>query len=484
MTKIHKSVLRSSIVMLSLLAAIVLSSGVAQAQKCIAQGMEMPPTVRAEGITETVGSIDVKCEYTEDGDLTFGTAPGTFKLSIALNTNITNPINDERVIAAAVDVDDATGLTYTPSDEGGLGGAVEGDFAANKLSADGNTIEWTLTKSDVGLTSMGNQFQTTISGIHANASRVNGGEITAVVSVDGTAVNSVPFKLADVMSGLEVKVDSAAGLQCDDESKTATITIKETFDASITDADGFLLLFRDIPEGVTVIVPLAIDAPMNMVDVAPMAAFGLDLDTMGRVSGVTAIEDDTDNYTVDRSPAGTGAVTYMVRDDTTSAMLDDEWANVVVTFEWEEGSVVDTGNVDVSFSPVSTVGGDTFSEPPSTLTPRFVATNNPVTIISVTSCETSLLFPYVTGLAGYSTGIAITNTSGQDGSCTAKFFGDDAPEDMESPEIAKERQWVFLTATEFQGYLTVDCNFKDGKGFAFVSNPWQSVAHGYLAQEE
>ena len=262
MTKIRKSVLRSSIVMLSLLAAIVLSSGVAQAQKCIAQGMEMPPTVRAEGITETVGSIDVKCEFTAEGDLTFGTAPGTFKLSIALNTNITNPIDDARVIVATGD----NALMYTPSSEGQLGGAVAGDFDASKLSEDGTTIEWTLTKADVGLNSEGNQFETKIGAIQANASRVNGGEITAVVSVDGTALNSVPFKLADVMSGLEVKVDSAAGLQCDDETKTATITIKETFDASITDADSFLLLFRDIPEGVTVMVPAAIAAPMNMVD--------------------------------------------------------------------------------------------------------------------------------------------------------------------------------------------------------------------------
>ena len=323
----------------------------------------------------------------------------------------------------------------------------------------------------------GHQFQTRIGGIHANASRVNGGEITAVVSVDGTALNSVPFKLADVMSGLKVKVDSAAGLQCGAESKTATITIQETFDASITDADSFLLLFSDIPAGVTVIVPDSISAVAD-----DDASFGLMLDTMGRVSGVSAIEDDDDNFTVDRSPAGTGSVTYMVVEMTTDPMTDDEWVNVEVTFEWEEGTVVDTGYVDVSFSPTSTVGGDTFSEAPSTDTPRFVASNDPVTIISVTSCETSLLFPFVTGKAGYSTGIAITNTSEQDGSCTAKFFGDNAPEDMEE-EIDKERQWVFLMATtEFQGYLTADCDFKDGKGFAFVSNPELSVAHGYIAQ--
>ena len=60
MTKIHKSVLRSSIVMLSLFALTVAGSGVAQAQRCKAYE-RMPNVVRAEGITETVGGIELRC---------------------------------------------------------------------------------------------------------------------------------------------------------------------------------------------------------------------------------------------------------------------------------------------------------------------------------------------------------------------------------------------------------------------------------------
>ena len=55
MAKIRKAVFRSGIVMLSLLAAIVLSSSVAYAQECDATQLN-PPTVRAEGITEVVGN--------------------------------------------------------------------------------------------------------------------------------------------------------------------------------------------------------------------------------------------------------------------------------------------------------------------------------------------------------------------------------------------------------------------------------------------
>ena len=58
MKKIHKSVLRSSLVMLSLLALTVAGSSVAQAQECIARGKSV--MVRAEGITEAVGTIDLR----------------------------------------------------------------------------------------------------------------------------------------------------------------------------------------------------------------------------------------------------------------------------------------------------------------------------------------------------------------------------------------------------------------------------------------
>ena len=64
MAKIRKSVFRSGIVMLSLLAAIVLSSSVAYAQDCRARASGAN-TVRAEGMTEAVGGIELSCRATE-----------------------------------------------------------------------------------------------------------------------------------------------------------------------------------------------------------------------------------------------------------------------------------------------------------------------------------------------------------------------------------------------------------------------------------
>ena len=57
MKKTHKAVLRSSLVMLCLLALAVVSSGVAQAQSCFARRASgSPNAVRAEGMTELLGA--------------------------------------------------------------------------------------------------------------------------------------------------------------------------------------------------------------------------------------------------------------------------------------------------------------------------------------------------------------------------------------------------------------------------------------------
>ena len=109
----------------------------------------------------------------------------------------------------------------------------------------------------------------TIAGIKANASTVGDGEdVTAVVSVGGGVVHSGSLKLADVTTGLKVKVEGADVLQCeadDTEGGTATITIQEAgFASSIVDTNEFVVSFIGIPEGVTVRVPKMVAAKQTL----------------------------------------------------------------------------------------------------------------------------------------------------------------------------------------------------------------------------
>ena len=469
--------------MLSLFAAAVAGSGVAQAQECIARGKSVK--ARAEGITEAVGTIELRC--TEPTGFGFG-SPAELEVTVELNTRITSVIDDDRVVAG-LSYTDLSGTGVTDTDFSGGDGAV--------LSEDGTTITWKITSADVNLgTSGADGFQVTIGGIKANASTVGGGEdITANVLVGGTAVNSAPLKVADVTTGLQVKADAAELLRCaDTDDATATIKIQEGFANAITDTNEFVVAFIGIPEGVKVmvpdIVPLAADDPDTTAD-EKATSFSLDLMDEGRTSGVGKIEDNMGE--VELSATGAGEVVYNLAD--TASTLDDERVELPVTFAWEsedDPPAIGRGRVTVSFHPVSGVGGDTFEVGGAPL-PRFVKSAKTAAIIEVGACTTTLLFPYVLHQTGFDTGISISNTSSESGSCAINYHGAGGPDHHESRLIAGGGQWIFtlsstVDTTGFQGYLVAVCDFRKAYGFALILNGFgggdSTLAQGYLAVKD
>ena len=521
--KTYKALLKSSLVMLVLFA--VAGSGVAQAQECIARA-KSSNEVRASGITEVVGDIELRCRVGSSGGFGFGSADEV-TIAVELSTNITSEIDADREVTIAATVTTATDataalgygvagivLTAVELDADGdsttialedivAGDPVDADtiFMEGELSEDGTMIEWEdIASSALNLSSTSNEgFNLVISGIRANASTVGAGnDITATVLVDGAAVNNVPVKVADVETALEIKLDALTGLQCesrDDDAKAVTITIKESedFENAImaradadSPGDSLIVTFLYIPDGVKVTVPMGYDVPdttentpeRTMAD----SAFGLEIRT-GRTSGA-----DEDGV-VDLSAAGAGQVIYDVVMATTSDMIEEEWATLDVMFEWEsEGDMPALGAADVavSFHPLSNALGDTFDD--GAKVPRFVESSDPVMVLEIEDCATTLLFPFVTNQQGFETGLAITNTSKEDGSCTIEYSGSDAPAKASTGPVEGGEQWITglsAIAPKFQGYITADCGFRDAYGFAFVSNGYPAgpptAAHGYLA---
>ena len=421
--------------------------------------------------------------------------PTNVLISIELNTQVTNQITvADRIIDPDSTDDGASPLTYAgPGTDGvpTLGTAADYTGADKEvLSEDGTTITWEIASSLLGFIAAGETV--TIAGILANTSMLgDGGEVSAVVRVNGAAVHSGSLKLADVKTGLDIDVTAASGVQCaSTDTETAMITIKEAILGGISandaaepaDDDSLVVDFLNIPEGVTVTVPNTVDLPTEAAEIP--IAFALELVT-GRTLGVTPNEDDDSKSDVQLSANGSGSATYLVTavDDE----LDGEWVTLEVDFKWTAGNVIDMGEVDVSLSPVSTRTDANFDDE-NVPTPRFVATNNPLTVISVTPCETTLLFPYVTNRSGFDTGMAITNISEQDGICTIEYSGSvvagssDAPDDLTSDPVKSGEQWIALlsdTVPNFEGYITASCEFQGGYGFAFLTDG--TVAHGYLA---
>ena len=491
MTKNYKAVLKSSLIMLSLLALAVVSSGVAQAQQCFARRASgSVNAVRAEGMTELLRGIELLCNG--GGGAGFG-APDMIDISIELNTAITNDTDTD---------DEIQGLTYMfPNPQAERLGA-EADYKGKDrevLSDDGTAIMWKVDSTALGISMRDDMAKTvTIGGIMADASAVgNGEDITATVTVSGVEASGSPVKLADVTTGLDIAVTAASGLQCEAGEAKATIMFTEGFNSAIravADDDGttdvdesdessvLVLNFRGIPDGVTVMASLMGTGEAmkdDMTDLAPLML----------VTGETEGADD--EGVVSLSSAGAGEVMYTfdtgvydptpaeAGDDEMTPQVDDgtkEWNNVEITFTWEAGEPpLDMGTVTVSYDPVSSDTDDI---------PRYVAgpTND---VIGIEDCTTELLFPYVTNQKGYNTGLVLTNASDGKGYCTIGYSGPDAPDDMMTPEpVEGGAQWVDLLsniAAGFQGYITASCEFRNAHGFAFITDADADLAQGYLA---
>ena len=496
MKEIQKPVRRSSLVILSLFAAAVAGSGVAQAQQCFARRASgSPNAVRAEGMTELLGGIELLCT---GGAGTGFTPPETIEISIELNTAITNETNDDDMVQ---------GLTYTfPGGGADLG--AEADYEGEDrevLSDDGMAITWEIASSDLGIAQRSDDGGTvTIGGIMADASAVgNGEDITATVTVSGVAASGSPVKLADVTTGLDITVTAASGLQCEAPSApnmaVATIKFVEGFnsairavadDAQTADVDEsarnsvLVLNFRGIPDGVTVMASLMGTGEAledDMTDLAPLMlktgeTEGADDDGMvGLSSGAGHVIYNFDTSSYDHDDDGNTDVIPQVNDGT------KEWNEVEITFTWGAGAPpIGSGSVTVSYHPVT----DDMDK-----RPRFVAGPTNM-VVTINACATTLLFPFVFHQSGFDTGIAISNTSPESGSCTINYHGAGGPDPHESPLIAGGGQLIFtlsstVDTTGFRGYLVAVCDFRKAYGFAIMLDGFgeidSTLAMGYLA---
>jgi hypothetical protein len=176
-------------------------------------------------------------------------------------------------------------------------------------------------------------------------------------------------------------------------------------------------------------------------------------------------------------------------------------------------SGIGTGTINGSLAPVSAVKVMDASAP----IPRFVDTSTSSNFVSVSACQTNLLFPFVINQAGYNTGLAIVNTSqdtlssnnAQGGVCTINYHGTREggaalPAATATTNPIAAGQMLSFTVMDgvgsitngtsaalpgglppapgFLGYIIARCDFRFGHGFAFVSDVGvNKVAMGYLA---
>jgi hypothetical protein len=478
--------MRKVAVLLALLAAASIGSGVAQAQvtgllTCAATAV--PPVVRAEGIAELVGDVVLVCQGT---NAPVAPAPSfVVNVSISLNVNVTNNIN----FGAGSNVTDAVLIVNenncaAPSN---IGSTFEPFCGATSpfvqvpqfgvLAAD-NRLEWNQVSfpyPGADVDGAGPSIEifpliTTmrISSVRANASQLGvpnaatfpSTQITAFLSITGPttiAVTNNVLNVAVPILGLITSGSTAiTGLQCIDTEATASISLKEGFATAFktqgvptfqpgntqwesgyyapgsnngggaSQGTRFLIRFYNIPQGVSIEVP-------KVVDNGTLAVNG-DALRIEWVSGADSngaggtLPHASDSLSIGLS-GGFGSVTYEVIDDNPFLI---ETISVPITVTWEADTsndlpAVGSGQVSASFAPLSTIVKASGPAPE----PRFLEnTATPRTFITIARCTTTLLFPFVTNQAGFDTGMAISNTSAdwlgtdpQTGACTIHYHG-------------------------------------------------------------
>ena len=197
---------------------------------------------------------------------------------------------------------------------------------------------------------------------------------------------------------------------------------------------------------------------------------------------------------------GTGQAVWEVIDTDTTAfeLVKPRVVIAYVSNTTANLPALGTSSVNGNYAPVSTSPTASTSAP----LPRFVDTATNRLMLTINSCRTNILFPFVSNQGGFDTGLAIANTSKdpgpwvalQTGACTVNFYGTVGTSKVclsyPSPSITGGEHFVWSLSTGgavqatagFQGYVIAQCQFQYGHGFAFISDLGaQRLAMGYLA---
>jgi len=489
--------------------------------------------MRAEGLTELGGDIVLNCTGAGVG----GRAN--------FNVFVGNTVFTSRIVG---DVSEALLMIDEPGSPLSVDNPAELGVNVFQGVVDGNTVTFNYIPIVPPGTSSTLPAPTRIyriTNLRVNATTIGAGpggtpgQVQAYISISGSTsvpINNPTQVIGFVKQGLTFDSDSVEFRQCDtidSSSDHVTLTYTEGF-ASSFKAQGSLeqgepghIYFTE--SGIS---PIGTDGP---IDVGAVADWGTRLRAtfdnipLGTAVYVSRVNNGAEegylaelNLADETEPfdgAGSSGYTRIVKNTATSGVANWEIleATSTITEEFsfdvyfvtspngqESPAAGVQGTVAGSFAPAPPAFDlADYSEATEDLVPRFIDTGEPNNLIIFNICQTNLLFPYVLGgVAGFDTGLSITNTSAdpwdtspQSGTCDLHFFGKDGtgatpdvyttPTSIGSADTDSGVLWADTAmnlAPGFTGYIIAICNFQYAHGFAFVSDIGaHNIAMGYLA---
>jgi hypothetical protein len=236
--------------------------------------------------------------------------------------------------------------------------------------------------------------------------------------------------------------------------------------------------------------------------IIPAGSAGANQTGLAVLVGATFTAGSTPPLTAVTVTGNTAAVTYEIYYSNPNVIESMSLAITVAAISNTGQNLPATGTsqVAINFAPTSTVQTTSTTAP----VPRFCSVATPKTFFSINACTCDLLFPFVTNIAGFDTGIALANTSldpfgttPQQGPVTLNYYGTTtgggaAPPAFKTQTVPAGQELIFtlsgggnfgVPATPgFNGYIIAVAQFQYCHAFAFISDVGaQKLAEGYLA---
>jgi hypothetical protein len=470
-------------------------------------GAATPAFVRAEGTTEGLPPITI------GGCTDGGTLPTTISVSVTTTAGVTNML-----ASGSTTNSDATASFFG-------GAAVPGVIS-------GNTITFTATGASIGV--IGTTPNIVISNLRVNASSVPANQsITATVApasgiiLTSTAASAIPVAYTQAGVAKPTVLGFKNQAICSAGSAVVPLVeaeISSAFAGSFAPSPGaaaaageyVTVNFGNLPAGANYYTYTSITGAGNALG-GLTATLVSGYNSTAAVAGGSIGPSGATVTGVAQLTATNGTATAIFWVTGASASATDAFAVPLfaVTTSGATAGINSAPTVAAQLTSPAT-GYDQFSatQTPQTATASSSATAltglafPTVTINSVsyngttntgtgelTSCATTLLFPYILNSGGYDTGIAFTNASAgtsvsQDGTCSMMFYGTGAP--STNPYVTGTITagtvgafTVSSVASGFQGYAIATCNFQDAHGFAFITDGYgqagRGLSQGYLA---
>jgi hypothetical protein len=257
------------------------------------------------------------------------------------------------------------------------------------------------------------------------------------------------------------------------------------------------ITFNNIQNGVSIFVPTSLNNVGTLSESLQLVASETSGEpTFPAVSATGGVTNLPANFWQVPITSGSGVAVYEVTTQlpASTSTVEQFLVPVLVAFTASPATnspALGTSTVNVDFAPST---GSTLTATSGPI-PRFVPSSTAQNGFTINACQTVLLFPFMSNLAGFDTGFAISSTSTdpfgtspQSGSCTLNFYGTAAPAAFVTPVIPSATSYTNLLSTVaagFQGYMIAQCRFQYAHAFAFITDgfggPGRGLSQGYLA---